>query len=241
MPPVDPRQARKEERKARREFWRELRRRHPKLRHALAADARITALYRGERADFRSRLDTLAQILRLAWVSDAFFAQAMYRVKARAQALRIPIVPRIAHRLAMASAQVSIGDPVVIEPGVYIVHGQVVIDGLVEIGSGTQIFPWVTIGLKAGQPRGATIGRNVSIGTGAKVIGPVRIGDGARIGANAVVVRDVPDGVTVVGVPAQVLAAPSLQEHAVVAEPATTDRSGKPVTKGTTREEQVEP
>ena len=62
----------------------------------------------------------------------------------------MPVVPRIAHRLAMMLAQVSIGDPVVVHPGVYIVHGQVVIDGQVEIQSGVTIAPWVTIGLRAG-------------------------------------------------------------------------------------------
>src|SRR5262249_29728984 len=150
---------------------REVRSRHPRLREALIADLKITALYRGERYEFRSKLDVIVQALRLAWVSDAFLAQSLYRLKARLQALGVPLLPRVAHRLAMALAQVSIGDPVVVEPGVYIVHGQVVIDGLVEVGSGTVIAPWVTIGLRAGDLRGATIEHNVHIGTGAKVIG----------------------------------------------------------------------
>jgi serine O-acetyltransferase len=188
-----------------REFWRALQARHPHLREAVIADARLTAAYRGERAEFRSRLDVAVQIVRLAWVSDAFAAQALYRLKARLQALGVPLVPRLAHRLAMALAQVSIGDPVVVEPGIYILHGQVVIDGQTEIQGGVTIAPWVTIGLRAGDYRGAVIERNVSIGTGAKVIGPVRVGEGARIGANAVVVTDVPPGVTVVGAPARVV------------------------------------
>ena len=187
----------------RKAVWREIRSRHPRLLEALAADARVTARYRGERHEFRSPLDVGVQVLRLAWVSDAFLAQALYRAKARLQALRVPILPRLAHRLAMAIAQVSIGDPVVVHAGVYIVHGQVVADGLVEIHAGAMIFPWVTIGLRAGDVRGATIEPNVSIGTGAKVIGGVRIGGGARIGANAVVVDDVPSGATVVGAPAR--------------------------------------
>jgi serine O-acetyltransferase len=183
--------------------WRAIRARHPHLREALAADARVTALYRGERHEFRSRLDLTVQILRLAWCSDAFLAQALYRVKARLQALGVPVVPRLCHRLAMVLAQVSIGDPVVMAPGVYIIHGQFVADGLVEIGTGAVIAPWVTIGLRAGNVRGATLEPGVSIGTGAKVIGPVRIGAGAQVGANAVVVDDVPAGATVVGAPAR--------------------------------------
>jgi serine O-acetyltransferase len=187
------------------EYWRALRSRHPGLREALVADARLTAGYRGERTDFHSRLDVAVQVLRLAWVSDAFAAQTLYRVKAALQARRVPLLPRLAHRLAMMLAQVSIGDPVVVHPGIYIVHGQVVIDGQVEIHSGVTIAPWVTIGLRAGDYRGAVIERNVSIGTGAKVIGPVRVGENAQIGANAVVVHDVPPGVTVVGAPARVV------------------------------------
>jgi serine O-acetyltransferase len=186
---------------------RDIRARHPRLREALVADARITARYRGERDEFRSRTDAAVQMLRLAWVSDAFLAQALYRAKARLQALGVPLLPRLAHRLAMAIAQVSIGDPVVVQPGVYIVHGQVVVDGLVEIDRGAMLFPFVTIGLRAGDFRGATIESDVSIGTGAKVIGPVRIGAGARVGANAVVVDDVPAGTTVVGAPARAVGA----------------------------------
>lgn len=191
----------------RRAFWAALRARHPPLRQALVADARVTAAGRGERHEFRSRLDAAVQLARLAWVSDAFLAQGLYRLKARLQARGVPVLPRLAHRLAMAVAQVSIGDPVVVAPGLYVVHGQVVVDGLVEIADDVVIAPWVTIGLRAGNVRGATIERGVSIGTGAKVIGPVRIGAGATVGANAVVIDDVPAGATVVGAPARVVGA----------------------------------
>jgi serine O-acetyltransferase len=189
---------------SREEFLRTLRARHPRLRDAVVADARVTAAYRGERHEFRSAGDAILQALRLAWVSDAFIAQTLYRAKARLQAIGVPVLPRISHRLAMALGQVSIGDPVVVHPGVYVIHGQVVIDGLVEIHSGVVIAPFVTIGLRAGEHRGPTICRDVSIGTGAKIIGPVTVGEGARIGANAVVLDDVPAGRTVVGVPARV-------------------------------------
>ena len=188
---------------AKRAFMRSLQERHPGFREAVLADARMTALHRGERTEFRSKLDASVQVLRLCWASDAFAAQVLYRLKAAMQARQIPILPRIAHRAAMILAQVSIGDPVIVQPGLYVIHGQIVIDGLVEIGPGAVIGPWVTIGLRAGNVQGATLERDVHIGTGAKVVGPVRIGAGAQIGANAVVVTDVEPGSTVVGVPAK--------------------------------------
>jgi serine O-acetyltransferase len=191
------------DRAARKQFLRALHARHPRLREALLADARSTAQYRGERHEFSSGLDAAVQMVRLAWVSDAFLAQVLYRLKARLQARRVPLLPPNPHNKAMASPQVSIGDPVLVMPGIYLMHGQVVVDGLVEIHEGVTIAPWVTIGLRAGTVQGATIERGVSIGTGAKVIGPVRIGAGATVGANAVVVDDVPPGATVTGAPAR--------------------------------------
>jgi serine O-acetyltransferase len=182
-----------------------IRARHPGLREAVVADARVTAQHRFERHEFHGTLDAVIQVLRLMWVSDAFLAHALYRLKAALQRRGVPLLPRFAHKLAMQAAQVSIGDPVVMEPGVYIVHGQVVIDGLTEVGRGTVISPWVTIGLRGDELAGPTIGPNVSVGTGAKVLGNVEVGAGARIGANAVVLDDVPEGTTVVGMPARVL------------------------------------
>jgi serine O-acetyltransferase len=199
VPVVDTDQA------ARRALMRSIRRRQPPFTAAVLGDARVAAGYRGERSEFRSAPDALLQVLRLCWASDAFAAQVLYRAKAAMQAKGIPVLPQVAHRLGMAIAQLSIGDPVVIEPGLYVIHGQVVIDGLVTIGAGTVVAPWVTIGLRAGDVQGATIGRGVQIGTGAKVIGPVQVGDLAQIGANAVVVTDVASKTTVVGAPARVV------------------------------------
>lgn len=187
----------------RNELLRAIRARFPGFAEAVLEDARVTAGYRGERSEFRGKLDAARQVIRLCVVSDAFLAQVLYRAKASLQARGVPLLPRVAHRLAMAVAQVSIGDPVIVEPGVYLVHGQVVLDGIVEIGSGVTIAPWVTVGLRAGNLRGPTIERGVQIGTGAKVIGPVRVGAGAQIGANAVVTEDVPASATAVGVPAK--------------------------------------
>ncbi len=180
-----------------------IRARHPGFAEAVLADARITAAHRGERFEFRSRLDAALQIVRLAWQADAFGAQMIYRLKARLQALGVPLVPRLLHRMAISTGQIQIGDPVVVQPGVYLVHGQVVIDGLAEIGTGAVISPFTTIGLLQGRFEGPRLDEDVFVGTGAKVLGAVRVGAGARIGANAVVVDDVAAGETVVGAPAR--------------------------------------
>ncbi|NNE74659.1 MAG: serine acetyltransferase [Acidimicrobiales bacterium] len=150
-------------------------------------------------------MDAIGQVLRLAVVADAFLAQVFYRAKASLQRHRIPLLPHIFHRLAIQNAGVCIGDPVLIEPGLYLAHGQVVIDGVVRIKRGVAIFPWVTIGLRPPALGGATIGRSASIGTGAKVLGEVTIGHRARVGANAVVLDDVPDDRSVIGIPARLV------------------------------------
>jgi serine O-acetyltransferase len=184
-------------------LWATVRSRHPRFAEAVLADTRITAAHRGDRHDFHSWFDASTQAVRLAVVSDAFLAQICYRAKAACQARRLPVLPRLLHRLAMITGQICIGDPVVVRPGVYIPHGQVVLDGVVEIGTGVVLFPFVTIGLQAGEVKGPTVGDRAVIGSGAKIIGPVHVGERARVGANAVVVTDVPDHTTVVGIPAR--------------------------------------
>ena len=70
-----------------------LRSRHPPLRSAVLADARMTARHRFERHVFRSAVDAMVQTLRLMWVSDAFCALALYRAKARLQGLGAILTP----------------------------------------------------------------------------------------------------------------------------------------------------
>jgi len=132
------------------QLWGRIRGSHPRFCKAVLADARIALRHRGEPSEPGSTIENAVRIARLAWVSDAFLAQLLYRAKARLQVLRIPILPRIAHHLAIIIAQVSIGDPVVMREGVYIMHGQVVVDGLVQIGAGVVIAPFVTAGCELG-------------------------------------------------------------------------------------------
>jgi serine O-acetyltransferase len=124
---------------------------------------------------------------------------------------KVPLLTYICELLSGVMWRVSIGRPVEVGPGLIIPHGEVVIDGVVHIGRDCVINPWVTIGLNRRRstvgldPRGPVIGDRVFIGTGAKVLGAITVGDDARIGANAVVIEDVPAGATVVGAPARVV------------------------------------
>lgn len=186
-------------------FWSEIRAAHPPFLQAVAADARITAVRRGERSTYRGRLDKALQVGRLMLVTESFFGQVCYRGKAALQARRVPLLPRLLHHLSVSHGQIVVGDPVVIAAGVFIPHGQVCIDGYTRIGRGSTISPFTSIGLRAGDFEGPTIGEYVEVGTGARVLGPWAIGDRARIGANAVIVCDVPADRSAVGIPARVL------------------------------------
>ncbi|WP_124055103.1 serine O-acetyltransferase EpsC [Arcanobacterium ihumii] len=88
----------------------------------------------------------------------------------------------------------------------FIDHGMgVVIGETAEVGEDVTIFHGTTLGgtsMKKGK-RHPTIGNRVTIGSGAKVLGPIVVGDDVQIGANAVVVKDVPDGMVAVGIPAK--------------------------------------
>ena len=116
---------------------------------------------------------------------------------------------RIVSTVVRAWTSVDIHPGATIGEGLFIDHALgVVIGETAEVGADVTIYQGVTLGgtsLERGK-RHPTVGDRVTIGAGAKVLGPVTIGAGSRIGANAVVVRDVPPDSVVVGVPGQVIA-----------------------------------
>lgn len=186
-------------------YWAAVRSQQPPFATAVLADARVTMRRRGERYEFRNKADAVIQIVRLAMVTDSFFGQICYRAKARCQTHRIPFLPRLFHHLAVTHGGICIGDPVVIQPGVQIPHGHIVVNGGVQVGPNVVLSPFTTLGRVNTGAGGPTIGAGVAIGTGAKVLGPVKVGNRARIGANSVVLTDVPAGATAVGVPARII------------------------------------
>lgn len=119
--------------------------------------------------------------------------------------LRLPA--RLLSQLVRGITGIEIHPGARIGRRLFIDHGMgVVVGETAEVGDDVVMFHGVTLGgtsMRHGK-RHPTVGDRVMIGTGAKVLGPVYVGDDARIGANAVVVHDVPPGASAVGVPATV-------------------------------------
>lgn len=120
---------------------------------------------------------------------------------------RIPILPRFISQWVRFFTGIEIHPGAVIGRGCFIDHGMgVVIGETAALGKNVTLYQGVTLG-GTGKEKGKrhpTLGDNVVVGAGAKVLGNIRIGSNVLIGANAVVVRDVPPNSTVVGVPGRI-------------------------------------
>ena len=131
-----------------------------------------------------------------------------YRIAHALWTRRFKLAGRIISQIVRFFTGVEIHPGAQIGPGFFIDHGMgVVIGETAEVGRDVTLYHGVTLGgvsLEKGK-RHPTIGDNVVIGAGAKVLGNIRIGDNSRIGANAVVVKSAPANSVVVGVPGQVV------------------------------------
>ena len=141
---------------------------------------------------------TYAGVHALSWHRVAHF---LYKIK-------LKLLARIVSQLARFFTGIEIHPAAKIEGGVFIDHGMgVVIGETAEVRKGTVIYQGVTLG-GTGKERGKrhpTIMENVVISAGAKVLGGFTVGEGAKIGAGAVVLKEVPPYATVVGIPGRVV------------------------------------
>jgi serine O-acetyltransferase len=127
-----------------------------------------------------------------------------HRVAHALDAAGVPFLPRSLSMLARAMTGIEIHPSARIGDGLFIDHGAgVVIGETAEIGDNVTLYQGVTLGGTgfATGKRHPTIEDNVTIGSGAKLLGPITIGHGAKVGANSVVITDVPAHATVVGNP----------------------------------------
>ena len=135
-------------------------------------------------------------------------ALSHHRLANRLYKMRLKLLARIVSQYSRHRTGIEIHPAAEIAPGVFIDHGMgVVIGETAQVGEGSVIYQGVTLGGTGKQSgkRHPTVGQRCVISAGAKVLGNITIGDCAKVGAGAVVLRDVPAHATVVGVPARVV------------------------------------
>jgi len=140
--------------------------------------------------------------------SDGTSCMVFYRMAKFFQRIKLGIVSWIILEINKLVNGCVIGRGVELGKGFVVMHGiGVVINSGVRGGENIVLESGVVIGAaKSGMPiEVPQLGSNIFIGSGAKILGGIRIGNNVKIGANAVVVKDVPDNVTVVGIPARIL------------------------------------
>jgi serine O-acetyltransferase len=134
-------------------------------------------------------------------------AMVFHRISSFLLKARLPFFPRLLSQLAKFLTGIEIHPGATIGQGLFIDHGMGVVIGETSvIGKNVTLYQGVTLG-GTGKEKGKrhpNIGDNVVVGTGAKILGNITIGDNSYIGANAVVLKDVPPNSTVVGVPGRV-------------------------------------
>ena len=129
------------------------------------------------------------------------YANFLYRIK-------LKLLANATSKFARFLTGIEIHPAAKIASGVFIDHGSgVVIGETAEVEKGVLIYQGVTLGGTgaAREKRHPTLGNNVMVGCGAKILGPFKVGDNARIAANSVVLEEVPANSTVVGVPGRVV------------------------------------
>ncbi len=133
-----------------------------------------------------------------------FHAILLHRIAHSIHSLHIPVIPHIIMWLGRFLTGIEIHPAARIEGGFFIDHGfGVVIGETTEIGRNVTLYQGVTLGGtgKETGKRHPTLGDNVVVGAGAKILGNIRIGNNVYVGANAVALTPAPDDCTVVGVP----------------------------------------
>jgi serine O-acetyltransferase len=145
------------------------------------------------------------------WGSQGFWAMGVYRFGrwrygVRPWLLRKPLslVYKVAYKLVQIATGIELPCEVKVGRGFVIEHsGGIVVSGFANFGDNCRIRNGVVIGLaRVEEPCAPQLGNDVDVGAGAKLLGNIRIGNHVRIGANAVVITDVPDHCIAVGVPA---------------------------------------
>ncbi len=164
----------------------------------------------------RRRDPAARSVLEILFAYPGIHAMAMHRLSHFLWRIHLHWLGRMLSQLGRWLTGIEIHPGAIIGKRFFIDHGMgVVIGETAEIGDDCTLYHGVTLGGTSWEKekRHPTLGNDVVVGAGAKVLGPIRVGDGARIGSNSVVVKDVPAGATVVGIPGRIVVAQKKDEH----------------------------
>ena len=168
-------------------------------------------MFRAIREQFETifREDPAAKsVVEIFFCYPGFHAVLMHRFAHQLCLWRVPLIPRMISQINRFLTGIEIHPGARIGRRFFIDHGMgVVIGETTEIGDDVLLYQGVTLGGTGNETgkRHPTLGNRVVVGTGAKILGNIKIGDNVRIGAGSVVVHPVPDHSTVVGIPGRVV------------------------------------
>jgi serine O-acetyltransferase len=167
----------------------------------------VRIFFRKDLVAARERDPAAMNYAEIIFTYSGLHAMIFYRVAHMLRKSSTPLLPRLLSQFGKWLTGIEIHPGARIGEGFFIDHGMGVVIGETSIvGDNVTLFQGVTLGGtgKETGKRHPTLGNNVVVGAGAKILGNIQVGDNVMIGANAVVVRDVPDDSTVVGVPGRV-------------------------------------
>jgi serine O-acetyltransferase len=153
------------------------------------------------------------QVARLMWRHPPLWATAIYRTSNWCHRHGVRLLPTLCERLNMLLFGLEISPAIPIGPGFYIAHPYGTVIQAARVGANASFIHSITVGMR-GEWEFPTLCDGVFVGAGARVLGAITLGDGCSVGANAVVMIDVPAGMTAVGVPA-VVREPRRASHAI--------------------------
>ena len=169
--------------------------------------AGIALIFKDEIKSTKDRDPAATNILEILFTYSGLHALILHRIAHALYRFSIPFIPRLISQFNRWLTGIEIHPAAVIGEGLFIDHGMgVVIGETTIIEDNVTLYQGVTLG-GTGKERGKrhpTIGNNVVIGAGAKVLGNIIVGDNSYVGANAVVLKDVAPNSTVVGVPGRI-------------------------------------
>lgn len=167
----------------------------------------IAVLFKGEIAATFERDPAATNFLEVLLSYSGLHALIFYKIARSFRRAGIPLLPRLISQIGRFFTGIEIHPGATIGKGLFIDHGMgAVIGETAIVGDNVTLYQGVTLG-GTGKERGKrhpTLGNNIVVGAGAKVLGDITIGDNSYIGSNAVVIRDVPPNSTVVGVPGRI-------------------------------------